>query len=76
MATETVNQPTHGLTLDDADAIDIAAKKLQAMLAHTYGESGEAFRNLNGRFQDTYLWACSDLADEVARLSTKMAQMA
>ncbi|RYF60105.1 MAG: hypothetical protein EOO27_07045 [Comamonadaceae bacterium] len=42
--------------------------KLDALLAFTYGESGEAFRNLHGDVQDAYLWACSDMAGEIKGL--------
>lgn len=75
MATETLMQPTHGLALDDTDALGEAAQKLRAMLLHTYGESGEAFRNMNDSRQDTYLWACSDLAGEIERLALSMARL-
>jgi hypothetical protein len=43
---------------------DLTAKltQLSALMAHAYGESGEAFRNLNDDLQDTYLWHCADVA--------------
>lgn len=44
------------------------AIKLDALLAYSYGESGEAFRNLNEDMQDAYLWTCSDMAGEIKRL--------
>lgn len=47
------------------DAIDQAynhVSKLEALLQNTYSESGPTFRNLNDATQDSYLWACADLA--------------
>lgn len=41
------------------------AMKLQAMLAHSFGGSGEAFRDMEAEHQDTYLWLCKDLADSI-----------
>lgn len=76
MATETVNQPAYGLTLDDTNALSSAAQKLRALLMHTFGESGEAFRFMDEPLQDNYLWMCSDLAGELVRLSEKMERLA
>ena len=50
------------------EAIDSAyahISKLEALLQNTYSESGPAFRNLRDDIQDSYLWACADLAAAV-----------
>ena len=50
------------------DAIDQAyahISKLEALLQNAHGESGPAFRNLHEELQDSYLWACADLAAAV-----------
>lgn len=50
------------------EAIDEAyshIKKLEALLQNTFSESGPAFRNLNEELQDSYLWACADLAASI-----------
>jgi hypothetical protein len=50
------------------DAIDEAfthISKLEALLQNTYSESGPSFRNLRDDIQDSYLWACADLAAAV-----------
>lgn len=47
------------------EAVDDAfanISKLEALLQLTYSESGPAFRNLRDDIQDSYLWACADLA--------------
>ena len=72
MATETLYQAEYGLSLDDADTLSEKALKLKALLVHTYGNSGEAFRAMNDDSQDSYLWACSNLMDEIAELTTEL----
>lgn len=72
MATQTVYQPQFGLSLDDADTLSEKAIKLKALLVHTYGNSGEAFRAMSDDCQDSYLWTCSNLMDEIAELATKL----
>lgn len=47
------------------DRATFAAIKLKAMLENTYGGSGEAFREMNVKLQDAYMWACADLATEL-----------
>lgn len=72
MATQNVYQPQFGLSLDDADTLSEKACKLKALLVHTYGNSGEAFRAMNDDVQDSYLWTCSNLMDEIAALTSKL----
>lgn len=52
-------------TVDAIDAAHTHALKLQAMLLHAYGESGDAFRNMRGDIQDNYMWLCSDMANSI-----------
>lgn len=37
---------------------------LRALLMVTYGGGGDSFRSYSDEIQDTYLWACTDLAAE------------
>lgn len=72
MATQNVYQAEFGLSTDDADALSTKAIQLKALLLHTFGNSGEAFRAMNDDAQDSYLWACGDLMKEIAALATKL----
>ena len=47
---------------EQLDYLTAKLAQLSALMAHAYGESGEAFRNLNDDLQDTYLWHCADVA--------------
>lgn len=58
--------------LDDNERLSQLAQKLNALLAHTYAESGEDFRNLNDALQDAYMWACSDMAGDINKLVSSM----
>ena len=72
MAINTVNTPTlvnRLIPLETLDKLTVAAAKLDALLACTYGESGESFRNMNGDIQDVFLWTCSDLSREIKTLA-------
>ena len=51
------------VTLNEAHG---QALKLAAMLAMTYGDNGECFRDTSPDTQDMYLWACSDLVRSLA----------
>lgn len=61
--------------LDDNDRLAQLTLKLNALLAHTYGCSGEEFRNLNDEIQDSYMWACSDMASDIKELVYSMQQV-
>jgi hypothetical protein len=67
MATETVTV-TRVIPLEMLDKLTCAALKLDALLNCTYGQNGESFRDNNDEIQDTYLWVCSDLAQEIKTL--------
>ena len=58
--------------IDLTDQISELAMKLHALLCNTYGNCGESFRSLNGNLQDTYLWACADLAGELEKAATAL----
>lgn len=63
MATKTVDQD-----LSDAlEEIHTTCLQLEALLANTFGESGESFRNMNNELQDNYLWCCTNMASALKR---------
>lgn len=51
------------------DQLSARQMQLQALLARTFGDSGDAFRRLNPTLQDNYLWACFMIAEEMRELS-------
>ncbi|KRC11518.1 hypothetical protein ASE11_19110 [Hydrogenophaga sp. Root209] len=51
--------------LDLRNVIDKNAAQLSALLANTYGESGESFRNMSDEAQDAYMWACADMSNAI-----------
>ena len=71
-------QPAAQAELSLIDAIDntqCALLKAQALIAMTFGESGEAFRNMNDDYQDRFLWAISDLVTEATNVVTEVAAL-
>lgn len=61
------------LSLVDAiDNIKCQLLKAQALIAMTFGESGEAFRNMSDDYQDHFLWAISDLVTEATNVVTEL----
>lgn len=72
MANATVNRLTHGMTLDDTDALHSASVKLLTLLNHTHGESGNSFRSMNSEAQEIYLWTCAEIASEIAYLALRL----
>ena len=61
--------------IDAIDNTQCALLKAQALIAMTFGESGEAFRNMNDDYQDRFLWAISDLVTEATKAVTEMAAL-
>lgn len=59
MANDTLSATERADLLNTVSSLSI---KLHALLCGTYGESGESFRNFNDEIQDSYLWACADMA--------------
>ncbi|MBS0355478.1 MAG: hypothetical protein JSR83_16455 [Proteobacteria bacterium] len=55
-------------TLALTDQLSARQAQLQALLAVTFGSSGDAFRRLSPTYQDNYLWACAMIAEEVQEL--------
>jgi len=51
-----------------SDQIASRIQQLEAMLAMTFGESGESFRNMNDDLQDSFLWSCSSAITEIRQL--------
>jgi hypothetical protein len=83
MATKPTTAPsaitrTPSKTAALVDAVDGAYSKilkLHAMLHCTYGEAGDTFRNLHDDLQDSFLWACTDMAEAVkAELETSFSE--
>ncbi|MDH0364667.1 hypothetical protein [Comamonas aquatica] len=61
--------------IDAIDNTQCALLKAQALIAMTFGESGEAFRNMNDDYQDRFLWAISDLVTEATNVVTEVAAL-
>jgi hypothetical protein len=65
-----MNKPDQSLSnLDRAQKL---SAQLDALLAVTTGEAGESFRILSDPLQNDFLWACSDMAGELANIIGKM----
>lgn len=54
--------------MDDFDRLSAVSKQLSALLHMTFGETGDSFRNHSDDIQDNFMWACGDMADEIAKL--------
>lgn len=50
------------------DQIHCRIGQLEAQLVMTYGEQGEAFRNMSDALQDSYMWACGMAIREIQQL--------
>jgi hypothetical protein len=57
-----------GSKMDITDQIACRIQQLEAMLAMTFGESGESFRNMNDDLQDNFMWSCSSAIKEIRQL--------
>ena len=71
-------QPVAQAELSLVDAIDniqCPLLKAQALIAITFGESGETFRNMGDDYQDRILWTISDLVTEATKAVTEMAAL-
>ena len=58
-----MSRPTTPVAAEDLNRAQALAEQLHALLVATYGLGGEGFRSLGHDLQDSYLWACADLAD-------------
>ena len=58
--------------LEEINTAHALATKLNALLAMTYGDQGESFRCMSDCIQDEYMWACSDMAEELKKLVIKL----
>ncbi len=54
---------------DIVDQLAARQSPLEALLAMTHGEAGEAFRAMSDALQDGFMWACSMIAREVRGLT-------
>ncbi|MDD3481830.1 hypothetical protein [Azovibrio restrictus] len=57
-----------GKQMDVRDQIHCRMAQLEAMLAMTYAEPGEAFRGLNDSLQDNFMWSCGMAIKEIQQL--------
>lgn len=62
--TEIKHQPSNARHIDHLDTLGVALAKAQAVIAMTFGEAGETFRNLNDNYQDALMWTISGLIDD------------
>ena len=72
--TFTASGPAYGFapgveTGDIVDQLNARQIQLEAMLAMTFGDTGEALRRLSDGVQDNYMWACSMIAHEIRELT-------
>ena len=58
-----------------ADTIDQALLKVCSLICHTYGESGNPFRNMCGDYQDAYLWTVSELIHDAKKAWDAMVEL-
>jgi hypothetical protein len=54
---------------DPIDTLHLKSMQLFAMLKTVVGEGFQTFQLKSDTIQENYLWACSDLADEIQRLA-------
>lgn len=73
MADETVTPRVLAMSQDRAEKLQVLTMKLTAMLNHTFGNSGEAFRDMDEGRQDSYMWACAEMMEEVHELALELA---
>jgi hypothetical protein len=71
--------PANRVTCIDPDTVSeqldyLTAKltQLSALLEHTYGESGEAFRSMNDGPQENYLWLCADMVRDCCQATATL----
>ena len=63
----------HGVEAGDiSDQRAARQAQLEALLAMTYGETGEAFRIMSEDLQEAYMWACGMIAQEVRELTAAL----
>lgn len=58
--------------LTELQILDIVSTKaihLSAMLNLIRGAGHENFQNYSDEIQESYIWACSDMADEIKKLT-------
>jgi hypothetical protein len=54
------------------DKLNTKALQLASMITIIRGEGFKTFSNWNDTIKENYLWACSDLADEIVILSEQI----
>lgn len=73
MITNIRQQKPERCFIDAIDESQCSLLKAQALIAMTFGESGEAFRNMSDDYQDRFLWAISDLVTEATNVVAEVA---
>ena len=66
-------ETTSEYVIDDIDQLTSMSSQLSAMLMMVSGEGFKTFDIYNNTIKQNYLWACSDLANKIDGLSSKMA---
>lgn len=69
MANETLSATEKADLLSTVNSL---SAKLHALLYATYGDQGEAFREMDGEIQDNYMWTCSDMATQLRDAAFKL----
>lgn len=60
-------------TLDVLDDLQTKSTQLKALMQMTYGAAAVSFNSLNDEYRDNYLWHCSMVVDEIAKLAESLA---
>lgn len=72
MADETVTPRMMAMSQDSTHKLQVLTMKLTAMLNHTFGNSGDSFRELDEGIQDSYMWACAEMMEEIHELASEL----
>lgn len=73
MADETVPPRMMTMSQESSHKLQILTMKLTALLNHTFGNSGDSFRELDEGIQDSYMWACAEMMEEINDLASELA---
>lgn len=58
--------------LDRLNRAQTLSTQLEALLSATTGEAGEGFRVLSDVLQGNFMWACTDMAAELASVLNEL----
>jgi len=71
-STAAQNDATMSSIIDQAQNLANRIAQLDAMVAVTYGEQGEAFRNMNDDIQDKFMWGINTITDQLSNEAEKL----